>query len=352
MALPRPRSVFQRLPAYRAGTPAHSDAYKLSSNENPFPPLPSVLERASDELTRMNRYPDPGMTALYRSLSARLEMDEDQLAAGTGSVGVLFTLLSAFCEPGDEVVYPWRSFEAYPIAVDLAGATGVPVPLRGDATHDLDAMADAITEATRAVLVCTPNNPTGPVVTHDELGGFLARVPSDVLVVVDEAYVEFVRRADAVRGLEVLPGRDNVVVLRTFSKAHGLAGLRTGYLAGPPAIASVVRAATPPFAVTDVAIAAAVASLDASEELEERVHAVVAERELLADALRGDGWEVPDAQANFVWLPLGADAVTFAAHCGPVAVRAFDGDGVRVTIGAPSVNAEFLAAARRWRAGG
>lgn len=350
MALPRPRSVFQRIPAYRAGKPAHSDAYKLSSNENPFPPLPSVLERASTELARMNRYPDAGMTALYRSLSERLGVDEEQLAGGTGSVGVLFTLLSAFCEAGDEVVYPWRSFEAYPIAVDLAGATGVPVPLRDDATHDLNAMADAITEATRVVLVCTPNNPTGPVVTRDELDGFLARVPSDVLVVVDEAYVEFVRRPDAARGLEVLPGRDNVVVLRTFSKAYGLAGLRIGFLVGPPAIASVVRTATAPFAVTDLAIAAAVASLESVDELEQRVEAVVTERESMVDRLRADGWDVPDTQTNFVWLPLGADAPDFAAHCAPVSVRAFHGDGVRVTVGEPAINAEFLDAAARWRA--
>ncbi|RLV57553.1 aminotransferase class I/II-fold pyridoxal phosphate-dependent enzyme [Aeromicrobium phragmitis] len=350
MAFPRPRSVFERLPAYRAGKPAYSDAYKLSSNENPFPPLPSVLERASTELGRMNRYPDAGMAALYRSLSARLGVEEDQLAGGTGSVGVLFTLLAAFCEAGDEVVYPWRSFEAYPIAVDLAGATGVPIALRDDASHDLDAMADAITEATRVVLVCSPNNPTGPVVTRDELDAFLARVPSDVLVVIDEAYAEFVRHPAAVRGLDALAGRDNLVVLRTFSKAYGLAGLRIGFLVGPPAIASVVRTATAPFAVTDIAIAAAVASLEAVDELEQRLEAIVAEREDVMTALRADGWDVPDTHANFVWLPLGADSLDFAAHCAPVSVRAFDGEGVRVTIGDPEINAEFLTAAARWRA--
>lgn len=350
MASPRPRAVFEQIPAYRPGAPAPSEAAKLSSNENPFPPLPRVRDEVARELARMNRYPDAQVGELYRALSAHLGVDEDRLAAGTGSVGVLFTLLAAFCESGDEVVHAWRSFEAYPIAIDLAGATAVSVPLRADATHDLDAMADAVTEVTRVVLICSPNNPTGPIVTSAELEAFLARVPADVLVVLDEAYVEFVRHPNAALGLDVLAQHENVVVLRTFSKAYGLAGLRVGYLVGPPAIASVIRSATPPFAVTDLGIRAAVVSLEEHEELGLRVEAVVAERDRMVQRLRNEGWGVPDAQANFLWLPLGEDALDFAAHCAPLSVRAFAGDGVRVTVGTPEINDAFLTKAQRWPA--
>ncbi|MBM9462453.1 histidinol-phosphate transaminase [Aeromicrobium sp. YIM 150415] len=346
--VPRPRAVFERLPAYRAGRPAPDDAHKLSSNENPFPPLPNVLSAATRELGRMNRYPDAGMGRLYAAIAAHLGVEEERLAAGTGSVGALFTLLSAYCDPGDEVVYAWRSFEAYPIGIELAGATPVPVPLRPDATHDLPAMAAAVTGRTRVVLVCTPNNPTGPVVARRELDAFLAGVPSSVLVVIDEAYVEFVRDLDAASGLDSLARHDNVVVLRTFSKAYGLAGLRVGYLVAHPEVAAVVRTATPPFAVSDLAIAAVAASLDELDELDERVEAVVAERDAMAATLRAGGWAIPESHTNFLWLPLGDDAVTFAEHAWPVSVRPFAGEGVRVTLGDPAVNREFLDRIEGW----
>ncbi len=348
-AVPRPRAVFDRIPAYRAGRPAPDEAHKLSSNENPFAPLPGVVEAAARQLTRMNRYPDAGMSRLYAAVGAQLDVDEERLAAGTGSVGALFTLLAAFCDPGDEVVYAWRSFEAYPIGVELAGATAVAVPLRPDATHDLVAMAEAVTERTRVVLICTPNNPTGPAVGRDELETFLARIPSRVLVVIDEAYLEFVRDLDAASGLDALARHDQVVVLRTFSKAYGLAGLRVGYLVAHPEVAAIVRKATPPFAVSDLAIAAVAASLEEIDQLNERVEAVVAERDALAGALRADGWQVPVSHTNFVWLPLGADSLDFAEHVWPVSVRPFPGEGVRVTVGDPAVNAEFLRRVAAWR---
>jgi histidinol-phosphate aminotransferase len=264
-------------------------------------------------------------------------------------VAVLYALLNAHLEAGDEVIYAWRSFEAYPIAADLTGATTVRVPLRPDATHDLDAMAAAVTDRTRVVLVCTPNNPTGPVVKADELDRFLAAVPERVLVVVDEAYVEFIRDPDAADGFAALAGHDNVVVLRTFSKAYGLAGLRVGYAIARPPVAEAIRKASPPFAVTDLSQAAAVASLDSADALAERVEAIVQERGAMVEALRGQGWEVPETQANFVWLPLGDDAMEFAAWCAPVSVRPFAGDGVRVSIGSPPVNATFLERAAAWR---
>lgn len=337
------------IPAYRPGRAASSDARKLSSNENPYPPLPGVVERASAELARINRYPDAGMVSLYDALAAKFGLPTDCFAAGTGSVAVLFALLTAHLEPGDEIVYAWRSFEAYPIAADLTGATAVRVPLRADATHDLEAMAAAVTERTKVVLLCTPNNPTGPVVTAAELTVFLATVRPDVLVVVDEAYVEFVRDPDAASGLGALVRHPNVVVLRTFSKAYGLAGLRVGYAIARPEIATSIRKATPPFTVSDVAQAAAVASLDAQEALDERVEAVVQERIAMVRGLREQGWELPETQANFVWLPLGDSALDFAAACEPISVRPFAGEGVRISIGTPQVNRELLAAAAAWR---
>jgi histidinol-phosphate aminotransferase len=347
MATPPARRALDDIPVYRPGKPAESDELKLSSNENPYPPLPGVLERATEELARVNRYHDAGTTDLYAALSRAYDLPPEQFAASTGSVAVLFSLLSAYCEQGDEIVYAWRSFEAYPIAVDLTGARAVRVPLRRDATHDLDAMAAAVTDRTKVVLVCTPNNPTGPVATQVELERFVDAVPDHVLVVVDEAYTEFVRRDDAASGL-ALADHENVVVLRTFSKAYGLAGLRVGYAIAATDLIASLRKAIAPFSVTDVAQAAAVASLDEAEALAERVDAIVAERGRVLSALRDQGWDVPDSQANFVWLPLGDDAVDFGVACDPVSVRPFAGDGVRVSIGAPAVNDRFLEVTANW----
>src|SRR6476620_7622387 len=234
---PQPRACVSQIPAYVAGKPPQPRAglttYKLSSNENPYPPLPGVLEAAARAAGQMNRYPDMGNTELYLALSDKLGVATEQLALATGSVGLIYQLVQAYCEPGDEVVYAWRSFEAYPIAVTAAAATSVRVPVLPDGRHDLDAMAAAITDRTKVVLVCTPNNPTGPAVTQAELDAFLAKVPPHVLVVVDEAYVEFVRMDDPVDGVATYRAHSNVVLTRTFSKAYGLAGFRAGYAVAP-----------------------------------------------------------------------------------------------------------------------
>ncbi len=349
MSVPPTRAALDGIPVYRPGKPAASNDYKLSSNENPNVPLPRVMTRAAAELEHMNRYPDAGCVELYASLSGRLGVPPNCFAAGTGSVAVLFSLLNALCSDGDEVVYAWRSFEAYPIAVELTGATSVRVPLAADWTHDLPAMAAAITGRTKAVLICTPNNPTGPIVTATAFEEFVAVVPPSVVVVVDEAYVEFVRDPSAAKGLDALVAHDNVVVLRTFSKAYGLAGLRVGYAIARPSVAEAIRKATPPFSVSDLAQRAAIAALDSSDELAERVDTMVAERARMVEALRDQGWTVPAAQGNFVWLPLGEDSLDFAAACEPVSVRPFAGDGVRISVGARPINSEFLAAAQRWK---
>ncbi|MDO9494495.1 MAG: aminotransferase class I/II-fold pyridoxal phosphate-dependent enzyme, partial [Nocardioides sp.] len=223
MAHPQPRSHIARIPTYVPGKPPTPrdglTTYKLSSNENPYPPLPGVVEAAEAAVAVMNRYPDMGSTALYDALAARLQVPVEDLVAATGSVALVYQLLAAFCDPGDEVVYAWRSFEAYPIAVTAAAATSVQVPVTADGRHDLAAMAAAVTERTKVVIVCTPNNPTGPSVTQSELDAFLAAVPAHVVVVVDEAYLEFVRMDDAVDGLATYRAHPNVVLFRTFSKA-------------------------------------------------------------------------------------------------------------------------------------
>jgi histidinol-phosphate aminotransferase len=334
-------------PAAREGL----QAYKLSSNENPYPPLPGVLEAVSRAAEQMNRYPDMGCVALYDALAAKLDVAPEQLAAATGSVAVLYHLLQAYCDPGDEVVHAWRSFEAYPIATAVVGAVSVPVPVTADGRHDLDAMADAVTERTKAVLLCTPNNPTGPALRHDEVIAFLDRVPSHVLVVVDEAYREFVRMHDPVDALALVRERPNVVLMRTFAKAYGLAGLRVGYLVAPVDVATAVRACALPFGVSSIAQAAAVASLHAEPALLERVDALVAERDRVTAALADQGWQLPEAQGNFVWFPLGERTADFAAAAeqAGIVVRPFAGDGVRVSIGETEANDRLLDVASRFR---
>ena len=348
---PTPRAALADVPAYVAGRPpaprADRPTYKLSSNENPYPPLPGVLEAVEAAAAVVNRYPDMGNVALYEALSERLGVPTTDLAVGTGSVALLYHLVQAFCEPGDEVVFAWRSFEAYPIAAAVCGARAVQVPLTADARHDLPAMAAAVTDRTRILLVCTPNNPTGPAIGRRELEGLLEQVPSHVVVVVDEAYGEFVRIDDPVDAVTLYADRPNVVVLRTFAKAYGLAGLRVGYLVGSPEVAAAVRACSLPFGVSSVAQAAAVASLSSEDALLERVEAVVAERARVLDALRAQGWSVPDAQGNFVWLALGEDTPRFAdaAEAEGIMVRPYATDGVRITIGEPEGNDVFLAVA-------
>lgn len=333
------RPALSTLPPYVPGArvPVGAAAYKLSSNENPYPPLPSVVAAIADAAVDVNRYPDMYATELTEAVAGHLGVQPEQVVAGCGSVAVLGHILAAFCDAGDEVVYPWRSFEAYPIAVTLAGAESVQVPVRADGRLDLPAMAAAVTERTRVVLVCTPNNPTGPAVHADELAAFLAAVPRDVLVVLDEAYVEFVRDPQAPDGLAVLAEHRNVVLLRTFSKAYGLAGLRVGFAVADARLAAGIRSASTPFGVSHVAQLAAVASLRAVDELLDRVERIVGERGRLLSGLREQGWQVPDSEANFVWLPLGEDALRFAqeATAAGVLVRPFAGDGVRVSVGEP-----------------
>ncbi|MGL3150092.1 histidinol-phosphate transaminase [Microbacterium sp. A82] len=334
--LPRIRPEIAALAPYKQGRQAGPDAFKLSSNENPFDPLPSVVS-ALQSATPINRYPDAAATRLRERLASRYGVGSDQVHVASGSVAILYQLVQAVASVGDEVIYAWRSFEAYPGLPLVAGATGIPVPLTEDSRHDLDAMADAVTERTRAILVCTPNNPTGPIVTSAEFEAFVARVPADVLIILDEAYAEFVTAEDAVDGLaeRVYEQHPNVVVLRTFSKAYGLAGLRVGYAIGHTAVLNAARATGIPLSVTAAAETAALASLDAEAELLQRVAVLVERRTTVIAALRAQGWDVPDSQANFVWLPTGerTDEVAAVFLDADIVVRPFSGDGIRISVG-------------------
>lgn len=329
-----------------------AEAIKLASNEAPFGPLPSVraaVARATDDL---NLYADHRATALREALAARHGLDVERVTVGCGSVGLLQQLALTYLDPGDPVVFGWPSFEAYPVFASLTGASALTVDLR-DHTNDLAAQADRVDERTKLVLVANPNNPTGTAVGLAEVRALLERVPSSCIVVLDEAYREFVTMPELGDPLPLLDEFPNLVVLRTFSKAYGLASLRVGYGFGHPEVIAAVDSTLIPFAVNGLAQAAALASLDADDEMRERVAGVVAERGRVRDALLSLGVAVPDAQANFVWLPLGAASadLALALEQQGVVTRGFPDVGVRVTIADATRNDRFLEAFERCHGG-
>lgn len=344
----RLRPELAALPAYTPGRNVEG-AIKLASNETVHGPLPSVRAAVDEALSRINRYPDNGYADLRAHLAKHVNMAPEHIAAGCGSVSLCQQLIQIASTVGDEVIFGWRSFETYPLAVRVAGATPVQVPLT-EHTYDLDTMAGAVTDATRLIFVCNPNNPTGTVVRPDDLRRFVQAIPPHILIAIDEAYIEYVRQGfpDSVALVRDHP---NVVVLRTFSKAYGLAGLRVGYAIGDPEVITALGKVYVPFSVSSAAQAAAVASLEASDQLLERTNSVVDERVRVSSALRDAGYTVPESQANFVWLPLGDRAGEFAQASARarVIVRPYGDDGVRVTIGTPQENDTFLAFARTWR---
>lgn len=353
------RPVFDTLPSYAAGKPPAPveglTRYKLSSNENPLGPVPEVA-RVLAEFDAVHRYPDPLSTALRTALAGQLGVDAEDIVTGAGSLGALNQIIKTFAGVNadgvqDEVIYAWRSFEAYPILVGIMGARSVQVPNLPNGAHDLDAMAAAVTDRTRLILVCTPNNPTGPAVTESQIRSFLAKVPATVPVVIDEAYFEFCAASSIpegeeppLNGLDIYRDYPNVIILRTFSKAQGLAGLRVGYSISHPQITRHLRVAATPFAVSALAERAAVASIEHQEAVMARVRHIVAERERVTARLRELGYEFPSTYANFVWLPLGERTGEFVdlMNRNALSVRAFGSEGVRVSIGEIEANDRFL----------
>ncbi|MEU4016539.1 histidinol-phosphate transaminase [Microbacterium sp. NPDC028030] len=348
----RLRGDLDAIPGYTPGKAAPqretADAvHKISSNENPYPPLPSVTAAIADQLAHVNRYPETAATALTSVLCERFGVDPVNIVLGSGSVEVVSQLIRATAGVGDEVLFAWRSFEAYPMLVRTAGAVPVPVPLTADHRHDLDGMLAAITERTRLILVCNPNNPTGTTIGEAELDRFLARVPSDIVVVIDEAYVQFNDRVDSPVGIEHFRRHSNVAVAHTFSKAYGLAGMRVGYAIAPAPLGIALRKVAIPFGVTNLAQTAAVASLAAEDELGARVAALVVERERVLAAFVAAGFPLPESKGNFVWLPLG-DATTTVAELlerHGLLVRPFAGEGLRATVAETEANDILIALA-------
>ncbi|WP_378735865.1 histidinol-phosphate transaminase [Nocardia brasiliensis] len=340
------RPDLDSIPAYVPGR-NHPGAVKLASNETTFGPLPAAAKAIAEAAELANRYPDNQALELRAALADFLGVAQANVTVGCGSVALCQELVQITCDaPTDEVVFAWRSFEAYPIVTKVGNATAVQVPLTPDMVHDLDALAAAVTERTKLIFVCNPNNPTGTAVGKAELTRFLDSIPERVLIVLDEAYFEYLRLApeDFPNGVELGRTRPNVVVLRTFSKAYGLAGLRAGYAVGDPAVITALMKVHIPFSVNRVAQAAAIASLEARHELLDRTDTLVVERDRVREALLAAGYRVPPSESNFLWLPLGERSAEFgeaSAEAG-VLVRLYGTDGVRVTTGDPHENDLFL----------
>ena len=351
MNRPQPRHDIGALPRYVPGARGNTTGptpIKLSSNETVFGPLTGVAEVIAAAAEQIHRYPDMFAVDLTARIASHHGLDADQVVVGGGSVAVLQHVLQAYCDAGAQVIYAWRSFEAYPIITAVSGAQPVPVPLTDDWRHDLDAMAAAITDRTAVIMVCSPNNPTGAAVTTEELTRFMERVPSTVVVVLDEAYAEFVDDPAMVDGRSHLAAYPNLISVRTFSKAYGLAAMRVGYAMGHPDVIAPVRACVTPFSVSGLAQVAALASLEHDDQMRARVAEVALQRIALCTALADAGHEFPPPHGNFVWLALGEQSMPCAQYLAeqptPILVRPFAHEGIRVTVGSAEDNTAFLGA--------
>jgi histidinol-phosphate aminotransferase len=346
-----------RMPGYQAGVPtgqapeaiAAGTIAQLASNESPFPPHPKVVEAIAGAAGSMNRYPDPDATLLRRRLAERYETEPGRIAVGNGSCEILLAAAEALCEPGAEIVYAWPSFSMYPYLPALTGAREIRVPLAEGEVHDLDAMATEVTAATQLLIVCNPNNPTATHIPATEIAAFCERIPPQVTVVLDEAYVEFQTDDDPDASLDLLADFPNLVVLRTFSKCYGLAGLRVGYAIGSAGFRAAIDAVRQPFSVNALAQAAGAEAVLHQDDVLRRVESTVAARLAVEEGLHQLGLGTAVSQANFSWVDLG-DADEGAVLAGlaehDIAVRpgkALGGPGhIRVSYGTPEENERFL----------
>lgn len=346
-----------RLPGYQAGVPtgqapeaiASGNIAQLASNESPFPPHPKVVEAIANAAASMNRYPDPDATLLRRRLAERYETEPGRIAVGNGSCELLLAAAEALCEPGAEIVYAWPAFSMYPYLPALTGAREIRVPLGEGDVHDLGAMASEVTAATQMLIVCNPNNPTATHVPAAEIAAFCERIPPHVTVILDEAYVEFQTHDDPDATIDLLADFPNLVVLRTFSKCYGLAGLRVGYGIGSTKFRAAVDAVRQPFSVNALAQAAGAEAILHQDDVIRRVESTIAARLAVEEGLRGLGLETSESQANFSWIDLGdADEGEIVAGLAEreIAVRpgkALGGPGhIRVSYGTAEENERFL----------
>jgi histidinol-phosphate aminotransferase len=348
-----------RIPHYEPGTSLDDakaraetpDAIKLASNESPYPPHPAVIEAIARAAADVNRYPDPEARALRRAIADHHETDTARIAVSNGSCEILLAAALALCEPGDEILFAWPSFSIYPYLAPLCGAREIRVPLAGGYVHDLEAMLEEVTAATQLLIVCNPNNPTGTHIPADRIAAFVESVPSRTTIILDEAYIEYQTNDDPDTTLDLLAKHPNVVLLRTFSKCHGLAGLRVGYALCSPQFRAAVDAVRQPFSVNALAQAAATEAIRHQDDVAERVEKNVMERIYVEEELREMGFATADSHANFSWFPVGDldefEVVDSLAKAG-VAVRPgtpLGGAGhLRVTYGTRAENERFLAA--------
>lgn len=346
MRPPAPRPALDAVPVYVPKPPVArrtGTSYRLFLNENPYPPLPSVVDVVTQAALDSNHYPETMPGDLVAAIAARLGVPESTVVTGPGSVGIYQQVAQAMLREGDEVVYAWPSFEAYPIVAGIAGTRAVEVPLR-DGVHDLAAMAARVSTRTRMVFLCNPNNPTGTALRHRDVARFLAAIPESVLVVLDEAYREFAGDPGAVDGVALCRDHPNLVTLRTFSKAYGLAGLRVGYGVAHPVVAAALRKCAVPCGVNNIAVKAAIASLVAERELFTRVDRIVRDRDELRAALLERGLPVLPSDTNFLWLPLAerAERVAGSLESAGLMTRLYPGEGIRLTVGSATANALVL----------
>ncbi|MGE5407149.1 MAG: histidinol-phosphate transaminase [Syntrophothermus sp.] len=348
-----------RMPGYKAGVPtgqapeeiASGEIAQLASNESPFPPHPKVVEAIERAAAAMNRYPDPDATLLRRRLAERFETQPGRIAVGNGSCEILLAAALALCEPGAEIVYAWPSFSMYPYLAALSGAREVRVPLAEGEAHDLDAMATELTAATQLAIVCNPNNPTATHLPAARIAEFCERVPPHVTVILDEAYVEFQTDDDPDATVDLLDDFPNLVLLRTFSKCYGLAGIRVGYGIGSADFRAAVDAVRQPFDVNALAQAAGAEAVLHGDDVLRRVESTVAERLRVEEALRDLGLRTSVSQANFSWIDLGEhEEAEVVAALGErkIAVRPGtplgDPGHIRVSYGTREEDDRFLAA--------
>ena len=348
-----------RMPGYQAGVPkgqapeaiAASEIAQLASNESPFPPHPQVVEAIQRAAAAMNRYPDPGATLLRQRIAERYETEPARVAVGNGSCEILLAAAEALCEPGAEILYAWPAFSMYPHLAALTGAREVRVPLAEGEVHDLEAMAAEVTAATQLLLVCNPNNPTGTHIPAAQIAEFCERIPAHVTIALDEAYVEFQTNDDPDTTIDLLEDFPNLVVMRTFSKCFGLAGLRVGYAIGSPKFRASVDAVRQPFSVNALAQAAGAEAILHSDDVVRRVESTIVERVRVEEGLSDLGLDTAETQANFSWVDLGEaeePAIVDGLADRAIAVRPGTPLGspghIRVSYGTAAENDRFLAA--------
>jgi histidinol-phosphate aminotransferase len=345
----------RRIPVYPTASAyaLPGDVALLASNESPDPPLPEVVEAISDTLRGLNRYPDPSNAGLRAALSRRYDVPSNRIAIGNGSCDILLALGESLLEPGAELVHAWPSFSVYPHLAAASGARAITVPLDGADKHDLDAMLTEITAATRMVIVCNPNNPTSTALPLEDIRRFVEQVPRHVAIVLDEAYCEFSLLEDPDASIALLDAHPNLLLLRTFSKIYGLAGMRVGFaLCGSEEFVQAVNQVRQPFFCNVAAQAGAIEALKHQDAVAERVERAIVARVELTDGLERLGCRVAESHTNFVWLHLPDEErekeILDGLQDRGIIVRSGTALGrvgaLRVSFGTPEENARFLAA--------